>query len=1417
MSELVTQPALQQVDRPLSLIPVGLKEAALDSPTFRATAVHFSDQVEIIERWLDAFVKSTSKLIHDVSSLEETINTFIARSVPPANVSEAVLDHDYTLLAMKRCGEGSREFWGQFIGGMKKMDSTVVEPLKSFMSGELRNFKDARRYLEQSQKTFDNTLARYLGQSKTKEPSALREDAFQVHEARKAYVKASLDFCILAPQLRSTIDKILVRVSSDQWRDMKRSIDASSNNYAKSSSEIDRLRGWAREMEAGENVFRRELQAARKDIAQTVDDSSRPSRELEDYNVSTVAFLGSKGPSSMNVQMQSKSAVERSEKQGWLYLRTVSGKPARTLWVRRWFYVKNGIFGWLVQGIQSGGVEESEKIGVLLCNVKPAVGEDRRFCFEVKTKNSTILLQAETQSQIMEWLKSFEIAKNKALEASAKDISSSYPGDVDPAFAITPPLIPEFAATDTGGNGNEDGPGAFSVPAENSLAARNSIDVSSARRSMTLREDGESGRDHAARLMQKLDHHRKSIGNSLIDASTAAGTTGGIASLISASHNILPGYSTPAITQVGPNVPPKNTIGAQPQAKDFRPNTLAPSTLANPPAPTNLSKAAVIACGELGVGIGRSDATGGMPSGIMANLWGSTNWGYINRLERGDIKSISPAAISVPPSPAIRPVGDIEKPDSNLPAGLASSISTSIDPAVNTSTPALHRKAISVDAENVLIQSLNAPKPEIFPANYPLELRFQEAQFRMLFPNVPREEKLVLVFQATWNPNEQQEFPGRVYVTPKNIHFYSHHLGLVLISGISLKSIEEVTAAPGKDCDFIFLHLSEKASRAGYRRVTVKTFLEPLRLLQKRLNYLVDNQSDETEAQIPLEKTIDALLAIEVQDPTRSPSMESWEDVSANTPFDDGTANGRRKDRDARAVIHVEKGLQLGKSGKETAKFQLPSHPIVYEPPDMKRKIVERQFDISSKALFHVLFGDKSAVFQLLYHERRAQRIAQGPWIHLDEGHMRRDFNFQIDYVDLIRRHRQANVIDYQIIEVLNDHVCYVVTDMKTPWHLPHHDDFMLVTKIVITHVAKSKCKLAIYTKVEWSKAPTFSKGLVERQASDDLELDAADLGDVVADQVRKLGPQSRTKKAIQIFGHVGQQTSVSLFSAAESLGSKRPQIKQRSLTSMLLETTSSFTESVASTLMMWAFAILKKIWDISSAHSILLSLLILSLLTNMLFTGKDSSEWWMERNAANFMSRIGVGPNVMMSKAIYLKDLEDAITPIPSEVPDDVLGRSHSQCYSTFRSVANITDMDTSFHYSGTPFLETATRSTARRLRRTRQHLGTYRHSLMVAMRVVNGVEQEMIRAEWENWLLDENTRCKQVEMMLAENEPSVATTRTAKDAEGQEVLEAKQRGRQSKMDDLRKWQEEYCGSCRREQEKLFDKGSHPHSGSVI
>ena len=188
-----------------------------------------------------------------------------------------------------------------------------------------------------------------------------------------------MDFSVTAPQLRMALDKTLVKIFSDQWREMRGPRDNLIAAYGKWDNDIEHVRGWSREIESGEKTIQRELLNARKQIEESTELAIRPSRELEDYTL----MPSSSFPSFANLQTPTKFVQTRAEKQGWLNLRTVSGKPSRTVWLRRWFFVKNGIFGWLVQGSRSGGVEEGEKIGVLLCSVRPAATEERRFCFEV--------------------------------------------------------------------------------------------------------------------------------------------------------------------------------------------------------------------------------------------------------------------------------------------------------------------------------------------------------------------------------------------------------------------------------------------------------------------------------------------------------------------------------------------------------------------------------------------------------------------------------------------------------------------------------------------------------------------------------------------------------------------------------------------------------------------------------------------------------------------------------------------------------------------------------------------------------------------------------------------------------------------------------------------------------------------------
>lgn len=797
------------------------------------------------------------------------------------------------------------------------------------------------------------------------------------------------------PHIRFTLDKLLIKIFSEQWRDMHNSEGPLNNTLSKWGAEIDRVQGWNLDLQKSERRLGQELQNARRQIEERAELAARPSREIEDY-----AFAGKKGLSTANLPASNRAGLVKPDKQSWLNLRTTTGKPPRTVWLRRWFFVNNGIFGWLVQSSRSGGVEECARIGVLLCNVRSAVAEERRYCFEVKTNHTAIIVQAETQHELTDWIGALEAAKQKALEdpASIGSLDRTALRTRDATFAVLPPSAPEFAAsaTDAGIQQlSEDNQGiAFERSGTLSMsgldiglgmANRSNFDVNSHWRSIVGERESESGRDHTSRIIHKLDLHKKSTsgppmaGNFNTSQAANANTRGGgVASLIAASHNVVP--LGPANTLSAPLLPETSTLGVPSSitARGLRANVSAPVALAAPPAPTNLSLTAVMVTSERGITRGYIGESGGMPSGILANIWGTSNWGYLNSVERRLLNFPMENAFtsSDPVSPKLLGTTMADKKISSSGEGDKPLTTTVLQPRVQASSFDDDEGANEREANFV---------PEVYPESYPLQLRLHDAQFRLFFPKIGPKERLIFVFRAIWNHNNQQDLPGRVYVTATKIYFYSTHLGFVLIFGVSLESISEVTTTLGRDCDFLFIHLKDGDEKSGCTRITIKTFVEPLKLLQNRLNFMIQNYKSH---QVPdYEHIMKGLMRLEQDDPVSSCSLESWKDVPENTPIDDDLSSrqvlSQKGHQDLKATVLIDRGLLTEANKfdevKDANKFKLPRQPVEYVPSGMDRLAVKKIFDISPKALFHVICGDRSAVWQLLYHERDAQCISLHP------------------------------------------------------------------------------------------------------------------------------------------------------------------------------------------------------------------------------------------------------------------------------------------------------------------------------------------------------------------------------------------------------------------------------------------------------
>jgi hypothetical protein len=348
---------------------------------------------------------------------------------------------------------------------------------------------------------------------------------------------------------------------------------------------------------------------------------------------------------------------------------------------------------------------------------------------------------------------------------------------------------------------------------------------------------------------------------------------------------------------------------------------------------------------------------------------------------------------------------------------------------------------------------------------------------------------------------------------------------------------------------------------------------------------------------------------------------------------------------------------------------------------------------------------------------------------------------------------------------------------------------------------------LAIYHKVEWLWSPfllnsewllllsqlqrilTVDSGVIDRQAMNDLKQDSLDLLDLISDQVRKLGPRSRTKRAIAIFGLIGHATNIFQFSSAESsaLNQARNTRKQRSLVWLLLDSTGSFLESAVSSLMIWSFALLRWGWKTCTANGLILSLLFSSLLINGFYSSRDTYDWWHERNAAKFLSRLGIHSDHVMSKAVFVHDLDQAMLNTTTGWHPNDNSSSSSHCFATFHE-QTLLDSGTSLVLQKvTPSQsdDILEKSAARRVQRTRQRLGMYRHDLLVAMRVLNSIEKEVLRSEWERWLGKETERCEQIATLLHADagEFDLNTNAFA--------------GRE---EDVKHWYEQYCMSCQEE-----------------
>ncbi|CAJ0750970.1 19128_t:CDS:10 [Entrophospora sp. SA101] len=371
-------------------INLNLDEAINDTPKFRVNVRRFEEQVDHFEKWLELYLKSLKHFIEESIKFIEASNVLAKRSIPSSS-EDALLDHDFTLPAARIFADTFQTTLAFKQKLVNDIDEKLIQPLLHFTKTDLKDFKDARRNYDRALERYESMLAKYTSQSKNKEASALRE------VFRKTYIRVLLDYTLKAIHFRTTLDHLLMEQYLNGTSAHLEFHEASLTVYKSTENRSERLKGW---------LWERKL---------TKYTDSSNFTLMNNQQINETSIQPNRPPS---IDLPSPSIMP--SKQGYLFMRTPSGKNT---WTRKYLYLKDGMIWWssIVHGKhRSISVGESEKIDVLLCETRIDTSQDRRFCFEIVygAKQTTWLLQAETEEELKEWINVFESAKRYAFPST---------------------------------------------------------------------------------------------------------------------------------------------------------------------------------------------------------------------------------------------------------------------------------------------------------------------------------------------------------------------------------------------------------------------------------------------------------------------------------------------------------------------------------------------------------------------------------------------------------------------------------------------------------------------------------------------------------------------------------------------------------------------------------------------------------------------------------------------------------------------------------------------------------------------------------------------------------------------------------------------------------------------------------------
>lgn len=408
-------------ERLVRLVSVGLKEATMDSPSFRASTNFMHISIIQCSRQIQKSLSVLQRYSAIWSSFIDVSNEMEGMFIPYTRNDTHFISNDISKPCLTKFLKGNRIILDSALS-LFQISEAPFQAMKDLIEVDIQQYLELRKNFERIQNKYDIISAKFMQLPKGYDPQKTRDDALQLFEIRKQYIQVSMLLWISVKQLELKICRVSTEVPGSFWSTFSNTNTDSGAKLAEEigladiAESIKQLNMCAELQNESSNSLLADLNRTRINSEEGAIKMFAVSTNLQDFD-----------PSPFTNQNLLDTDTSVLEKHGWVFIKSpklTGGKG--DIWIKRWMFIKDGVFGFLSISQDGQYVQESDKIGVLLVSVKYYPDEDRKFCFRISSQQTNLTIQVETSQELRSWLTVFRNSTLYSVETKSVSAAHRY-------------------------------------------------------------------------------------------------------------------------------------------------------------------------------------------------------------------------------------------------------------------------------------------------------------------------------------------------------------------------------------------------------------------------------------------------------------------------------------------------------------------------------------------------------------------------------------------------------------------------------------------------------------------------------------------------------------------------------------------------------------------------------------------------------------------------------------------------------------------------------------------------------------------------------------------------------------------------------------------------------------------------------